>query len=129
MARRPTSLARRAAAGGLIGLAAACRTGATAAQVSRADPNRGRELAASAGCSACHVIPGISAAPNEGEVGPPLATFNRRASIAGVLPNTPDALIGWLRDPQAVKPGDGMPDLGLSETDARDIAAYLAVIH
>lgn len=31
----------------------------------------------------------------------------------------------WLRDPQSVVPNNAMPDLGLNEQQARDIAAYL----
>lgn len=46
-----------------------------------------------------------------------------------MLPNTPDQLLNWLRAPQSLKPGDAMPDLGLSDADARDIAAYLYLIH
>ena len=34
-------------------------------------------------------------------------------------------LVGWLRYPQQVVPGNAMPDLGVSEADARNIAAYL----
>jgi hypothetical protein len=34
-------------------------------------------------------------------------------------------MIRWLRDPQEVNPRSAMPDLGVSERDARDIAAYL----
>jgi cytochrome c len=30
-----------------------------------------------------------------------------------------------LRNPQSIEPGTIMPDLGLSESEARDIAAYL----
>lgn len=52
----------------------------------------------------------------------------RRASIAGMLPNTPEQLLNWLRAPQSLKPGNAMPDLGLSDADARDIAAYLYLI-
>jgi cytochrome c1 len=45
--------------------------------------------------------------------------------LAGRLPNGPENLERWLRGPQAVKPGSAMPDLGVTERDARDIAAYL----
>ena len=45
--------------------------------------------------------------------------------IAGVLPNTPDALIRWIMDPRDVDPKTAMPDLGVTSHDARDIAAYL----
>jgi cytochrome c1 len=49
--------------------------------------------------------------------------------IAGLLPNTPANLVLWLRHPQSVTPGNAMPDLGLTETQARDIAAYLYAKH
>jgi cytochrome c1 len=68
-------------------------------------------------------MPGV---PNaDGLVGPPLAGFARRTVIGGVLPNTPPNLIIWLRDPQAVTPGNAMPNVGLTDAQARDIAAYL----
>lgn len=45
--------------------------------------------------------------------------------IAGELPNTPDNLVRWIKDPKLVEPGTAMPDLGLSDEQARDVAAYL----
>jgi len=77
----------------------------------------------SAECGACHQIPGVVGA--DGQVGPPLAGFGRRTIIAGVLPNTPANLVRWLRSPQSVKPGDAMPDTGLTAQEAHDAAAYL----
>jgi cytochrome c1 len=41
------------------------------------------------------------------------------------MPNTPGNLIRWIRNPRSVEPGTAMPALGLSEREARDIAAYL----
>ena len=68
-------------------------------------------------------MPGV---PNaNGLVGPPLGGFARRTVIAGVLPNTPPNLVLWLRNPQAVTPGNAMPNVGLTDGQARDIAAYL----
>lgn len=75
------------------------------------------------GCGACHRIPGIGDA--KGDVGPSLAGFGDRVYIAGVLRNNPENLVTWLRDPQQVVPGNAMPDLGLTDQQARDIAAYL----
>jgi cytochrome c len=49
---------------------------------------------------------------------PPLEAFSGRAFIAGRLPNTPDNLIRWIRDPQGVDPGNAMPDVGVTEADA-----------
>jgi cytochrome c1 len=34
-------------------------------------------------------------------------------------------MTAWLRDPQAIVPGNAMPNVGLTEKDARDVAAYL----
>jgi cytochrome c1 len=93
-------------------------------EVSGGQPGQGRQVAQSRyGCGACHVIPGLPGA--QGQVGPPLTQFARRSLIAGRLPNTADNLVAWLRDPQALEPGTGMPNLGVSEADARDLAAYL----
>lgn len=87
------------------------------------DVQRGEKLISSIGCGTCHTIPGIDGA--EGNVGPPLTGIGDRAYIAGVLANTPDNMIIWLKNPQAVVPGNVMPDLGLNDHEARDIAAYL----
>jgi cytochrome c1 len=51
--------------------------------------------------------------------------MGRRGYIAGHLPNNGPNLIRWIRDPQQVDPGNAMPDLGVGDVDARDIAAYL----
>jgi len=83
----------------------------------------GRVLIRELGCGSCHRIPGIRSA--RGLVGPPLDAMGRRTVIAGVLENTPEAMIRWLRDPQAVVPGNAMPDLGLTWDQAANITAYL----
>ncbi len=75
------------------------------------------------GCSGCHTIPGIEGA--HGLVGPPLNQFADRVYIAGRLPNTPENLMLWIQKPQLVIPNNAMPDMGISEQDSRDIAAYL----
>jgi cytochrome c len=88
-----------------------------------AEPERGRAVILEHGCGACHVIPGIRGAV--AWVGPPLMEWSRRAYVGGRLPNAPENLVAWLRDPQAVSPGTAMPSLGLTESEARDAAAYL----
>jgi cytochrome c len=87
------------------------------------DPARGLAVINQAQCGACHVIPGVPDA--HGLVGPPLTQFGQRTMVAGLLPNTPDNLIHWLRDPQSVTPGNAMPSSGWTEAQARDAAAYL----
>ncbi|HZP08904.1 c-type cytochrome [Methyloceanibacter sp.] len=85
---------------------------------------RGAALIAKLGCGACHTVPGIEGAT--ALVGPPLDHMGSRLYIAGVLRNTPDNMILWLRKPQSAVPGNAMPDMDLDEKQARDIAAYLA---
>lgn len=92
-------------------------------QVPGGDPSRGNQAIQRYTCGACHDIPGVPRA--NGDVGPPLTNFARRGFIAGLLPNTPDNLTRWIEDPQGVKPGVDMPNMGVSDSDARDIAAYL----
>jgi cytochrome c len=107
-------------------VAAACGSTPTRTpppQVPDGDPRRGAEAIERFGCGSCHVIPGIREA--DGTVGPPLTDFARRGFIAGQLPNNGENLVRWIMDPQAVEPGTAMPDLRVSEADARDIAAYL----
>jgi cytochrome c1 len=61
----------------------------------------------------------------DGLVGPPLAGIASRAYIAGVLPNAPDNMLRWIRDPKSVDPLTAMPNTGVTPSDARHIAAYL----
>ncbi|HET8655645.1 MAG TPA: c-type cytochrome [Longimicrobiaceae bacterium] len=92
-------------------------------RVQRGDAGAGAKLIRHYGCGSCHTIPGIRAAA--GLVGPPLIHWSRRGVIAGQLPNTAADLVRWIQNPQSVEPGTAMPNLGVSEAQARDIAAYL----
>jgi cytochrome c2 len=87
------------------------------------NPLRGTVAIQNYGCGACHNIPGI---PNaDALVGPPLNAWAERRYISGKLPNEPQHLIRWIRFPQEIEPGTAMPNLGVSEQEARDISAYL----
>lgn len=87
------------------------------------DAQRGRELIQQYGCGSCHTIPGVAGA--DATVGPPLDRWAERVYIAGTLPNEPGALVRWIIDPDSVEPGTAMPDLGVTPSEAQDIAAYL----
>lgn len=87
------------------------------------DPGRGAAAIAHYGCGSCHAVPGINAA--HGLVGPPLTGIRNRMYIAGMLTNEPDHLVRWIRDPKSINSKTAMPSLGLSQSDASDIAAYL----
>jgi cytochrome c1 len=86
------------------------------------DTERGHALVERYGCPACHVIPGSG---TRGLVGPPLDRMAARAYLAGRFPNVPQNMVQWIRFPQQLKPRTAMPDLGVTDRDARDIAAYL----
>ena len=90
------------------------------------DPDRGREALQQYACVACHRIPGVTGA--EARVGPPLEGIGSRQFLGGVLPNSPDNMVRWIRFPHELSPLGAMPGLGVSERDARDIAAYLATL-
>ena len=109
----------------LIALAACHTNTRTAAPriVRGGSADLGKQLIVKYGCGSCHEIPGIKGA--DGLVGPPLTHFGRRGTIAGELANTPDNLISWIDDPQAMLPGNDMPDLRVTKDEARNIAAYL----
>ena len=87
------------------------------------DPDRGRFVILQYGCVVCHDIPGVVGAAIP--VGPPLAKMGMRSFIGGRLANTSENMVRWLRDPQQFVPDGAMPNLGVSERDARDITAYL----
>lgn len=107
----------------LLTLAACDEAPPAALRVAGGDAQRGRALAAEHGCGACHRIPGVAGAVSL--AAPPLEEWARRGWLAGRFPNTPEVMVAWLRDPQALSPGTAMPALGLDEAAARDIAAHL----
>jgi cytochrome c2 len=85
--------------------------------------DRGEATIVAYQCGKCHTIPGIRSA--HGVFGPPLEALSRRTYIGGNFPNTSENLVHWIMNPQAMKPRTAMPDLGLSEQQSRDAAAYL----
>jgi cytochrome c1 len=114
----------RLAALALVVLAlAACDRASDVTAIAGGDPHRGRDAVRRYGCGTCHTIPGVSGA--RGTVGPPLAQMGRRSYVAGHLQNTPENLARWIRQPQEVDRPNAMPDMGVTETDSRDIAAFL----
>ncbi len=87
------------------------------------DPDRGRAAITRYGCSTCHTIPGVKGA--DALVGPSLEHVASRSYVAGVLPNTPSNVVRWIQDPPGVDRLTAMPNLGVTDSDARDIASYL----
>ena len=99
---------------------------AAPAETLTGDAAAGQKLFASLPCVGCHTINGTAAA---GVVGPNLTHLASRGFIAGgVLPNSTDSLRAWIKDPQAVKPGNDMPTLGLSDSQVNQLVAYLSTL-
>lgn len=89
------------------------------------DPSRAPPIFRRYGCTGCHQIPGIAGA--DGQVGGALSGLQTRVYIAGVVNNTGDNLVHWIVSPQTFSPNSAMPKTGISEAEARDLAAYLYI--
>jgi cytochrome c oxidase subunit 2 len=78
-------------------------------------------------CASCHTIAGT---PARGTIGPDLTHLASRVGLASEeIPNNPRELAAWIRNPQAIKPGARMPDLGLDTKQIDQIVAYLDSLH
>jgi cytochrome c2 len=121
-----------------LSVTTACVVAAIAAQAARSsrqqtesvaramtggDLSRAPALMRRYGCTGCHTIPGIAGA--DGQVGPSLVALRGRVYIAGVATNSPDNLVHWIVAPQSLSPRTVMPATGITEVEARDVAAYL----
>jgi cytochrome c len=96
---------------------------ADAVTLTGGDPDRGALAIGRYGCGSCHEIPGVRSA--RGTVGPSLSGIAGRTYIAGQLSNSPANLMRWVQHPRHVEPRTAMPEMGVTEVDARDITAYL----
>jgi cytochrome c len=101
----------------LLLLLAACKRQETG------DPVNGKKLVQQYGCVSCHDIPNVSGP--RGTVGPPLTHIASQQFLAGKLQNTPENMMKWLQNPQAIDPANAMPNLGLTPSESRDITAFL----
>ncbi|MDQ3224850.1 MAG: cytochrome c oxidase subunit II [Gemmatimonadota bacterium] len=98
--------------------------GAAAAPARSPQYREGEKLFTAKGCLACHSLVAVNAP--KGMVGPNLANVGARSYIAaGTLKNTDENLARWIRDPQGIKKGVLMPNLGLTEAEAQALGAYL----
>ena len=88
-----------------------------------AEARAGAAVIATVGCGGCHAVRGTSL---EGTFGPDLTHFGSRGGIgAWALTNTPENLLTWLQDPQAVKPECLMPRVALPLAQQKQLVAYL----
>lgn len=121
----------------VVGLAVACaaallgwkafdtrrQTFAVATALTHGEPKNGPALIARYGCGGCHTIPGIPGA--DGKVGPRLESLRQQVYVGGVARNGGETLVRWIVDPQSLSPRSAMPATGISEAEARDVAAWL----
>lgn len=122
----PTRLSRRLSTATLLvcaALASGCAKEEPVSRVVGGDPERGRLLVQQYQCAACHFIPEVQG-PN-GDAGPSLQYMGRLSYIAGSIPNQPENMIRFLQNPPAVKPGTLMPALGITDDEARHMAAFM----
>jgi cytochrome c oxidase subunit II len=113
---------KTASAGGTAAPQAKADSAAPASQ----DPGyaKGEQLFKMKGCIGCHSLQAVDAP--KGMIGPNLATVGSRAYIAaGWLKNTDENLEHWIREPQSVKKGVLMPNLGVTVEEAKALRAYL----
>lgn len=97
-----------------------------AAQPTDALAQAGAKYFAASACIGCHSVSGVTTTDASKLIGPDLTHFGSRQYIAGgVLENKPANLAAWLRNPQAVKDGVDMPNLGLTNDQINELVAYL----
>ncbi len=83
----------------------------------------GRQIFLESACRECHTIRGVSASNG---AGPDLTHLaGRRTLAAGTRLNTPEHLAEWISAPQAVKPGNLMPETSLTPEELSSLLAYL----
>jgi cytochrome c oxidase subunit 2 len=78
-------------------------------------------------CAACHTVRGTGAA---GQLGPDLTHLASRRSLgAGILPNDPASLAGWISSNQHLKPGNLMPAFtAFTPDELQSLTAYLRAL-
>lgn len=101
----------------------------SAVKATKPEVEAGQKVFMSKGCVACHTISGVSElAPGARSrtSGPNLTHVGSRDFIAAhTLKNTPENIATWVKNPQAVKPGALMTNLGLNDQEAKDVATFL----
>ena len=83
-----------------------------------------RQAFLSFSCINCHAVSGT---PAKGTFGPDLSHLMSRATLgSGMIPNTVENLRAWVKDPQAIKHGNLMPNMQLNSRELDEVVAYLA---
>lgn len=93
----------------------------------------GKDLFVEKGCIGCHATDSQGFSPGSIPVGPDLTQFADRSRFAGVLHPTKENLERWLKDSEAIKPGNKMAewydalddDAKMNDEEIEKIAEYL----
>lgn len=84
----------------------------------------GEKLFTAKGCVGCHSLQAVDAP--KGMIGPNLANVGARSYIgAGSFKNTDENLSRWIQNPQKLKQGVLMPNLGVTPDEAKSLVAFL----
>jgi cytochrome c oxidase subunit II len=84
----------------------------------------GEKLFTAKGCVGCHSLQAVDAP--KGMIGPNLANVGARTYIgAGSFKNTDETLARWIQNPQLLKQGVLMPNLGVTPDEAKSLVAFL----
>ena len=87
---------------------------------------QGQQAFLGSSCVYCHTIQGTNAS---GHIGPDLTHLASRRTIgAGILPNKPGNLAGWILNSQTIKPGNHMPPMDLNGDQVQALLAYLKTL-
>ena len=88
------------------------------------DASRGKGLVETVGCKGCHVVADDlrmrQARGFSYDVAPELSRAGSKLD--------PDWIFEWIKDPRAYRPATRMPNLRLTDQEARDIVAYLSTL-
>lgn len=78
-------------------------------------------------CGPCHTVRGMFESPDvfAGDFGPDLTHLAARVRLGNLIPNTREGLGRWIVDPQGVKPGNPMPDVGIDGDDLTAVVEFL----
>lgn len=90
------------------------------------DAQIGAKIVTTGICSSCHTVDGTNA---KGVIGPNLTHLYSRSIFAGgVLPLNDQNLQLWLHNPDAVKPGNLMANVRLTDEQILQVMAYLKTL-
>jgi len=99
----------------------------TQQQQAAASPSAaGSALFVAKACFVCHTIRGTTSV---GQAGPDLTHLMSRDTLgSGAVPNTPENLLKWVRNPDTFKPGTRMPASDVTDQELSQIVDYLMTL-